>query len=205
LLNDARKKELEYIYGLSNAMKTTTSQVKTLGDFFNVIPTKLPVEMKNREIVNQPTRSARDRLREDEGFKKQYASTIKTLSNSTAEQARLAFTSIAIDLRARGFANEQIQTTIDALREEAEKTSVELDVKSLNFSENSIKQLQSQITPLLLNLDKQVKAGLTKRVVSGGGKGGYSTQIVQTNEAKKALSELGTFIFRNLKIICWNV
>jgi TP901 family phage tail tape measure protein len=193
LINDARKKELEYIYGLSNAMKTTTNQVKTLGDFFNVIPTKLPIEMKNREIVNQPTRSARDRLREDEGFKKQYASTIKTLSNSTAEQARLAFTSIAIDLRARGFANEQIQTVVDALREEAGKTSVKLDVKSLNFSENSIKDLQNQVAPLLVNLQKEIDKGLTKTVTIGGGKGGVKTYTSQTNDAKKAISELITF------------
>jgi hypothetical protein len=193
LINDARKKELEYIYGLSNAMKTTTNQVKTLGDFFNVIPTKLPIEMKNREIVNQPTRSARDRLREDEGFKKQYASTIKTLSNSTAEQARLAFTSIAIDLRARGFANEQIQTIVDALREEAGKTSVKLDVKSLNFSENSIKDLQNQVAPLLVNLQKEIDKGLTKTVAIGGGKGGVKTYTSQTNDAKKAISELITF------------
>jgi hypothetical protein len=199
LANDARKKELEYIYGLSNAMKTTTDQVKTLGDFFSVVPSKLPFENRNREIVRKDVRSARDRLREDSGFQKQFAPTIQTLSKSTAQEAQLAFTSLALNLKAQGFATGQVQTIVDALREEAGKTEVKLDVKSLDFSPESIKQLQSQITPLLLNLDKQVKAGLTKRVVSGGGKGGYSTQIVQTNEAKKALSELGTFISETSK------
>ena len=193
LVNNARAKEQEAIYGLSNAMKTTTGQVKTLGDFFNIIPSKLPIEMKNREIVNQPTRSARDRLRESEGFKKEYGSTIKTLSKSTAEQARLAFTSIAIDLRARGFANEQIQTIIDALREEAGKTSVKLDVKSLNFSADSIKDLQNQIIPLLVNFQKQIDKGLTRTVTIGGGKAGVRTYTTQTNDAKKAISELVTF------------
>jgi hypothetical protein len=47
-------------------MKTTTEQVKTLGDFFGVVPTKLPFENRNREIVTKNTRSARDRLRADE-------------------------------------------------------------------------------------------------------------------------------------------
>jgi TP901 family phage tail tape measure protein len=194
LANDARKKELEYIYGLSNAMKTTTDQVKTLGDFFSVVPSKLPFENRNREIVRQDVRTARDRLREDSGFQKQFAPTINTLSKSTAQQAQLVFTSLAFNLKAQGFASEQVQTIVDALREEAGKTEVKLDVKSLDFSPESIKQLQSQIAPLLLNVDKQVKAGLTKVVAVGGGKGGYSAQIVQTNEAKKALSELGTFI-----------
>jgi hypothetical protein len=199
LANDARKKELEYIYGLSNAMKTTTDQVKTLGDFFSIVPSKLPFENRNREIVSKNVRSARDRLREDSGFQKQFAPTIKTLSKSTAQEAQLAFTSLAFNLKAQGFATDQVQTIVDALREEAGKTAIKLDVKSLDFSPESIKQLQSQITPLLLNLDEQVKLGLTKRVVSGGGKGGYSAQIVQTNEAKKALSELSTFISETSK------
>jgi TP901 family phage tail tape measure protein len=199
LANDARKKELEYIYGLSNAMKTTTDQVKTLGDFFSVVPSKLPFENRNREIVRKDVRSARDRLREDSGFQKQFAPTIQTLSKSTAQEAQLAFTSLAFNLKAQGFATGQVQTIVDALREEAGKTDVKLDVKSLDFSPESIKQLQTQIAPLLLNLDKQVKAGLTKVVAVGGGKGGYSAQIVQTNEAKKALSELGTFISETSK------
>ena len=199
LSNDARKRELEYINGLSNAMKTTTEQVKTLGNFFNVIPTKLPFENRNREIVNKNVRSARDRLKEDTAFQKQFAPTIKTLSKSTAQEAQIAFTSLALNLKAQGFATEQVQTIIDALREEAGKTSVVLDVKSLDFSAESIKQLQSQITPLLLNFNEQVKLGLTKKVVSSGGKGGYSAQIVQTNEAKKALSELSTFISETSK------
>jgi TP901 family phage tail tape measure protein len=199
LANDARKKELEYIYGLSNAMKTTTDQVKTLGDFFSVVPSKLPFENRNREIVRKDVRSARDRLREDSGFQKQFAPTIQTLSKSTAQEAQLAFTSLAFNLKAQGFATGQVQTIVDALREEAGKTDVKLDVKSLDFSPESIKQLQTQIAPLLLNLDKQVKAGLTKVVAVGGGKGGYSAQVVQTNEAKKALSELGTFISETSK------
>jgi TP901 family phage tail tape measure protein len=199
LANNARKKELEYIYGLSNAMKTTTDQVKTLGDFFSVVPSKLPFENRNREIVRRDVRTARDRLREDSGFQKQFAPTIQTLSKSTAQEAQLAFTSLALNLKAQGFASEQVQTIVDALREEAGKTEVKLDVKSLDFSPESIKQLQGQIAPLLLNLDKQVKAGLTKIVPVGGGKGGYTTRIVQTKEAKKALSELSTFITETSK------
>jgi hypothetical protein len=76
LTNDARKRELEYINGLSNAMKTTTEQVKTLGNFFGIVPTKLPFENRNREIVRKDTRTARDRLRADESFQKEFAPTI---------------------------------------------------------------------------------------------------------------------------------
>jgi hypothetical protein len=199
LTNDARKKELEYINGLSNAMKTTTEQVKTLGDFFSVVPTKLPFENRNREIVRRETRSARDMLRADSGFQKQFAPTIKTLSTSTAEQARLAFTSLALNLRAQGFATEQVQTIIDALREEAGKTDVKLDVKSLNLSPESIKGLQDQIAGLLVqfNRDFQVKPTGAQKFLGGfiGSLLGNPAQVMEmTNATKKSLSELATFV-----------
>jgi TP901 family phage tail tape measure protein len=200
LANDARKKELEYIYGLSNAMKTTTEQVKTLGDFFGVVPTKLPFENRNREIVAKDTRSARDRLRADESFKKQFAPTIKTLSKSTADEAQLAFTSLALNLKAQGFASEQIQTIVDALREEAGRTDVKLDVKSLNFSAESIKSLQGQIKPLLENLGQQVISGGIKQVTQQSrATGELVTYTEFTNDARKALEELGTFISETSK------
>ena len=193
LINSAREKELEYIYGLSNAMKTTTDQVKTLGDFFGVVPTKLPFEGRNREIVRKDVRTARDRLRADESFQKQFALQINTLSKATAQQAQLAFTSLALNLRAQGFAEEQVQTIIDALREEAGKTDVKLDVKSINFSPESIKNIQAQIKPLTDNLAEQVEKGLTKTVVVSAGKAGARTYTTQTKEATKALSEFSTF------------
>jgi TP901 family phage tail tape measure protein len=204
LINDARKKELEYIYGLSNAMKTTTQQVKTLGDFFGIVPTKLPIDLKNREVVRKETRSARDRLRADEGFQKEFAPTIKTLSAATAEEARLAFTTLALNLKAQGFAEQQVQTIVDALREEAGKTSIKLDVKSLNFSAESIKGIQTQIAPIILSLEKNLMTGPTgaeglfKRFKNSflqayGGKTPGSLDTM-SNAAKKSLSELSTTI-----------
>jgi hypothetical protein len=200
LINNARQKELEYIYGLSNAMKTTTEQVKTLGDFFGVVPTKLPFENRNREIVRRDVRTARDRLREDAGFQKQFGAQIKTLSKATAQEAQLAFTSLALNLKAQGFASEQVQTLIDALREEAGKTEVKLDVKSLDFSAESIKGLQGQIKPLLENLGQQVISGGIKQVTQQNRATGELVTYTQfTNNARKALEQLGTFISETSK------
>jgi TP901 family phage tail tape measure protein len=204
LTNDAKKRELEYINGLSNAMKTTTKQVKTLGDFFGVVPTKLPFEGKNREIVGKTVRSQRDALRADESFQEQFAPTIKTLSKATAQEAELAFTSLALNLKAQGFATEQVQTIIDALREEAGKTDVKIDVKSLNFSEEAIKKLQSQIAAILVNFDKNFKVeptGLEKflKGLWGSLMGDAPEVVTMTNETKKSLSELSTFISETAK------
>ena len=193
LINNAREKEKEAIYGLSNAMKTTSNQVKTLGDFFNIVPSKLPSEMKNREVVGQQTRSKRDQLRESEAFKKDFAPTIKTLSKATAEETKLAFTSLAFDLKARGFATEQIQTIIDALREEAGKTDVKLDVKSLSLNEDGLKQLKAQIAPLLFNFEKEMKIGAVKKSQISQATGELVTWTEYTNKAKKAMEDLATF------------
>jgi len=204
LTNDARKKELEYIYGLSNAMKTTTTQVKTLGDFFGVVPRKLGFEGRNREIVGKETRSARDALRADSAFKSEFASTIKTLSTATAQEARLAFTSLALNLKAQGFAEEQVQTIIDALREEAGKTDVKLDVKSLNFSKESIKDLQDQLNRILVQFSQEfeIKPTAGQKFIKGfiGRLFGETPEVMDmTNATKKSLLELTTFITETAK------
>jgi len=204
LTNDARSKELEYINGLSNAMKTTTGQVKTLGDFFGVVPRKLGFEGRNREIVGRDVRSARDTLRADSSFQKEFASTIKTLSTATAQEAQLAFTSLALNLKAQGFEEKQVQTIVDALREEAGRTDIKLDVKSLNFSAESIKQLQQQLSSVLLqfNKDFKIKPTGSQKFLSGfiGSLLGNTPKVMDmTNATKKSLSELTTFIVETAK------
>jgi TP901 family phage tail tape measure protein len=189
LSNDAREREYRAINGLADAMATTTEQVKTLGDFFGVVPSKLPIELgKGREIVAPQTRTQREALKADAGFQKQFGETIKTLSTSTAKEAELAFTSLALNLKAQGFASDQVQTIIDALREEAGKTDVKLDVKSLNLSTESLDKLKTDIAPMIISLNKELEKGQkqTARSLSTG-------QIVSwVNISKKAQKELAT-------------
>ena len=158
--NDAREREYRAINGLADAMAITTEQVKTLGDFFGVVPSKLPIELgKGREIVAPQVRTQREALKADSGFQKQFGETIKTLSTSTAKEAELAFTSLALNLKAQGFASDQVQTIIDALREEAGKTDVKLDVKSLNLSTESLDKLKTDIAPMIISLNKELEKG----------------------------------------------
>jgi len=169
-LNNARNRELEKINSLSDALSTTTEQVKTLGDFFGVVPSKLPFELgKGREIVAPQARSQRESLKASAGFQQQFAQTIKTLSTATAAEAQLAFTSLALNLKAQGFATDQVQTIIDALREEAGKTDVVLDVKSLNLSPESIQKLQGQIALIFADFTKSSKIKPTgmEKFISG--------------------------------------
>jgi TP901 family phage tail tape measure protein len=205
VLDGVRKREIEQITGLSNAMATTTEQVKTLGDFFGVAPSKLPFELgKGREIASPQVRSQRESLKSSAGFQQQFAQTIKTLSTATAAEAQLAFTSLALNLKAQGFATDQIQTIIDALREEAGKTDVVLDVKSLNFSEESIQNLQNQISSVFVDFQKNVKIKPTgmDKFLSGfiGGLLGEQPKLKEfTTATEKSLSQISTFMSETAK------
>lgn len=204
-LDGVRKREIEQITGLSNAMATTTEQVKTLGDFFGVAPSKLPFELgQGREITSPQVRSQRESLKASAGFQQQFAQTIKTLSTATAAEAQLAFTSLALNLKAQGFATDQIQTIIDALREEAGKTDVVLDVKSLNFSEESIQNLQNQISSVFVDFQKNVKIKPTgmDKFLSGfiGGLLGEQPKLKEfTTATEKSLSQISTFMSETAK------
>ena len=193
MVNAARERERLAIEGLADAMTTTTTQVKTLGDFFNVIPTKLPFELGQREFVKQETRSQRETLKADSGFQKEFKSTIEALRKATNDEAKIVFSSLALNLKAQGFASDQVQVIIDALREESAQTDVTLDVKSLNLSQESLDQLKKDVTPLLLNLNKALKTGMTEKYALSAS--GQTIKWIQlTAKAQKEIETTSEFI-----------
>lgn len=156
-VNAARERERLAIYGLSEAIKTTTSQVKVLGDFFGVVPKKLPFDIGQREIVKSETRTQRESLKDNTEFQKEFKNTIESLRTATNEEAKLVFSGLALDLKAQGFASDQVQVIVDALREESSQTDVVLDVKSLSLSEESLNSVKNSMAPLLLKLNEELK------------------------------------------------
>jgi TP901 family phage tail tape measure protein len=199
MVNAARERERVAIEGLADAMTTTTTQVKTLGDFFNVVPTKLPFELGQREIVGKETRSQRETLKADSGFQKEFKSTIESLRKATNEEAKIVFSSLALNLQAQGFAKDQVQVIIDALREESSQTDVTLDVKSLNLSQESLDQLKKDVAPLLVNLNKALDSGMITEF--GGGQFGAPVveYIKLTKDAQKQLETTATFMSETAK------
>jgi hypothetical protein len=194
MVNAARERERIAIEGLADAMTTTTTQVKTLGDFFNVLPAKLPFELGQREIVKQETRTQRESLKADPGFQKEFKSTIEALRKATNDEAKIVFSSLALNLKAQGFASDQVQVIIDALREESSQTDVVLDVKSLTLSKESLDQLKKDIAPLLLNLDKALDAGMTKTFVGGKYNVPLQEVITLSKDAQKQLETTSEFM-----------
>jgi TP901 family phage tail tape measure protein len=199
MVNAARERERLAIEGLADAMSTTEAQVKTLGDFFGVIPTKLPFELGQRELVAPKVRTQRETLKADAGFQKEFKTTIEQLRKATNEEAKLVFSSLALNLQAQGFAKDQVQVIIDALREESSQTDVTLDVKSLNLSQESLDQIKKDVAPLLLKLNKELNTGMTTKFV-GGQFGAPITEIVELSKgAQKELETTATFITETAK------
>ena len=197
--NAARERERIAIEGLADAMTTTASQAKTLGDFFGVVPTKLPFELGQRELVSAPVRTQRETLKADAGFQKEFKATIEQLRKATNEEAKIVFSSLALNLQAQGFAKDQVQVIIDSLREESSQTDVELDVKSLNLSQESLDQIKKDVAPLLLNLNKALKTGMKTEFV-GGQFGAPITEIVElSKKAQKELETTSKFISETAK------
>ena len=203
MVNAARERERLAIEGLADAMSTTTSQVKTLGEFFNVLPKKLPFDLGQKEIVSAPVRTQRENLKASPEFQKEFKSTIESLRKATNEEAKIVFSSLALNLQAQGFAKDQVQVIIDSLREESSQTDVKLDVKSLNLSQESLDQLKKDIAPILVDLDKALKTGVTKKLVGGGGAKGASAPlqeiVVFNKEAQKQLETTSEFISETAK------
>ena len=198
-MNSVREQERLSIEGISDAMKTTTEQVKTLGDFFGVVPNKLSFGVAPREFVTSQTRTQRDTLKADEGFQNEFKSTLAQLRKATNAEAKLIFSSLALNLKAQGFASDQVQVIVDALREESGKTDVVLDLKSLNLSPESLAQLQGQLAPFLLTLNKELQkppSGLEKFITGIRNHfSGIPQQVMTLSKAsQKALSESSTFI-----------
>jgi TP901 family phage tail tape measure protein len=206
-VNAAKERERQETYGLAEAMRVTAEQAKTLGDFFGVVAGRSAFEsradLRNREVVGAETRSERDRLRQDEGFQKEFKNQIEAFRKATNEEAVLAFQSLAIDLRSRGFAQEQVQTIIDALREESGQLDVKFDVKSIDFSPESIKGMEQNLNTNLEKLRKTYQTGFQKvfEYKPTGGRGGVQLveKLVPTQELERQLANVSSYISTTAK------
>lgn len=147
LLNAAKERERLAIEGLGDAATVSEKKLKTLGDFFGIVPTK--IDFLSRDAANTtgatPQEQAQiDSLQTNEAFQKDFKNDIASLRKGTAEQAKLVFDSIAIQLRGSGFAKEQIELIVKALQEESGKTNIKFDFANVDLS----------TTQGMLNFDK---------------------------------------------------
>ncbi len=180
LLRNWQERQRVAVEGLGDAALLSAEKLKTLGDFFGFTPQKTPLERTGTQLIlNQEKRSEVDKLRESEGFQKDFKTDIASLKGATDSQAALILKSLSIQLKGKGFAKDQIDTIIKSLQEESGKTDLNIDFNSIDLATKGGQE----------NLAKSVKA-LGNRFGKQFGKG-YST-------------ETGSAINRaNGKIVTW--
>jgi TP901 family phage tail tape measure protein len=164
LINDANARQREAIEGLGNAATLTEDKLKALGDFFGVVSRKSAFERgttaKAGEVqVGSGARSQVESLKASDGFQEAFGKDINALKGATDKQAQLVFDSLAIDLKGKGYAKEQIQTIITAIQEEAGKTNIKFDVKSIDVS---TKEGQDRMAKNVETLTKSLSNNLSK-------------------------------------------
>jgi TP901 family phage tail tape measure protein len=178
LVNAAKERERLAIEGLGDAALVSEKKLKTLGDFFGIVPTKIDFLSRDNASANTGAnaqeQSQIDSLQENEAFQKDFKKDIESLRKGNTEQAKLVFDSIAIQLRGSGFAKEQIDLIIKALQEESGKTDFKFDFANIDLStDQGILNFDKNFSAIL----KDVDAGISQIFVSSQrGANGVITQ-----------------------------
>ena len=166
-VNAARERERLAIEGLGDAALLSADKLKTLGNFFGVVPQQTRFETRGAQAatVAPQQRTQVQALRETEDFKKQFAKDIQSLKGATEEQAKLIFDSLSVQLRGKGFAKEQIQTIIAALQEESGKTSIKFDFANIDLAtEKGMGNFKASLNKLSTDLGKTFATGYSAKV-----------------------------------------
>jgi len=199
LLNIAKEKERQAIEGIGRAANLSSSQIEKLGSTLGFTPVKSNLEQSKQAVSgltvekSQQVEETRKLLSQDKEFKNQIAA----LRDATTEEAEIIFKSLALRLTGQGAPKEAITNYIYALQQEAGKTNVKFDLKSIDLSTKEGQAgLQNSIDVLLKNYKNTFDRGYKKTKIFVGGKGGGITKEVETlnKDLKKQLATTANVI-----------
>jgi hypothetical protein len=190
LLNKTREKERQRLEGFGDAIRNTTKQVESLGEYFNVAPTKTGLETtKPQLIVDKDTRTELDKFKSSSTFK-EFASTIDAVSRLSNAEATVALQSKGQELLGKGFSKEQVSIVLRAIQEEAGKTKL-----NINFAEVNVESLnESLLTDIgaeLSKLPKIINDNLEEKITFRKGRSPIR-ELVPNKELKAELKNSGT-------------
>jgi hypothetical protein len=162
-----KEEELQAIEGLGNVALSSAEKIKTLGDFFGIVPQQTALERTGPFIrTDKETRSQLDALRADEGFLEDFKDDISALAAATNKEAELVLTALAVQLKGKGFASEQIDLIIKALQEEAGKTSFAINFKDIDVStKEGRKNVIKSVNQITKTFGKEFEKGFTQETV----------------------------------------
>ena len=163
--NFFRQKEIDAIEGVGRAANLTSGQLDKLGEVLGFTPLKSNLEMAKPAVSgltpeqSKQVEETRKLLATDKDFKRQ----IKTISSATEQEVDLIFKSLAIRLTGQGATKEAINNYIYALQQEAGRTGVKFDLKSIDLSTKEGQAgLQKSVNTLLKDYETAFNQGYKK-------------------------------------------
>jgi TP901 family phage tail tape measure protein len=134
-VNAVRDEERKSLYAFGNAVKTTTNQIKSTGDYFGVIPTRTGLENAIPEKrVSNADRAAINQFKESDTFK-EYSATIDAVSRLSSADATLALQTKGAELLGKGFSKDQVNIIITAIQEAAGKSDLKINFKAIKLED----------------------------------------------------------------------
>jgi hypothetical protein len=164
LINSSLEKQRAKLEAFSDAVSTSTTQMKSLGDFFGVRPQTTALEQKNPGfMVTNKSRTQMEDFKASKAFK-DLQSTINAVSKLSDSKATTALKLKGIELLGKGFGKDQVDLMIKAIQEEAGKTNLQIDFKNID--------LNLETTAIMNELQKSFKtipSGAWVKAIFGDG------------------------------------
>jgi TP901 family phage tail tape measure protein len=199
IANFFRQKEIDAIEGVGKAANLTSTQLDKLGEVLGFTPLKSNLENAKPAVSGLTTEQSkqveetRKLLATDKDFKGQ----VKAVSGATNQQADIIFKSLALRLAGQGASKEAIQNYIYALQQEAGRTDVKFDLKSIDLNTKEGRAgLQNSVNTLLKDYKTEFDKGYKKTKIFVGGRGGGVVKEVEvlSKDLKKSLSTVSNVV-----------
>ena len=200
IANYFRQKEIQAIQGIGKAANLTSEQLDKLGEVLGFTPLKSNLEMAKPAVSgltpekSRQVEETRKLLATDKDFKGQ----VQAVGSATEQEADIIFKSLALRLAGQGASKEAITNYIYALQQEAGRTSVKFDLKSIDLNTKEGRAgLQNSVNTLLKDYQTEFNKGYKKtKIFVGGGKGGGVVKEVEvlSKDLKKSLSTVSNVV-----------
>jgi TP901 family phage tail tape measure protein len=200
ITNALRERERQAIEGLGKAANLSSGQLDKLGEVLGFTPLKSNLENAKPAVSGLTTTQSKqvEETRKLLATDKEFKGQVKAVTSSTNEQADIIFKSLAIRLAGQGATKEAIQNYIYALQQEAGRTDVKFDLKSIDLkTKEGQAGLQNSVNVLLKDYQTAFNKGYKKtKIFVGGGKGGGVVKEVEvlSKDLKKSLSTVSNVV-----------
>jgi hypothetical protein len=205
IANYFRQKEIDAIEGVGKAANLTSGQLDKLGEVLGFTPLKSNLENAKPAVSGLTTEQSKqvEETRKLLATDKEFKAQVKTLSakdksnNFVADQKTtdIVFKSLALRLAGQGATKDAIKTYIYALQQEAGRTDVKFDLKSIDLTTKEGRAgLQSSVDTLLKDYKTAFNKGYKKTKMSVTGGAIVNELEVVSKDLKKNLSTVSNVL-----------